>query len=156
VSLYQNKDRWAARRIVLKPGCVSVIAGSICSSSKRVCATRRRRGCPLGRNPKRLQKGCAQANFGRLNGQSRGGKRFVHRARGSVSVTGSACLRISACTLVRLYLRILVAAHRRSEECERERRLSAQPSTLIRHAHGPNKDLGKRHKGSDASLRRSL
>jgi hypothetical protein len=81
VSLCENKGRWAARRIVLKPGIVSVIAGSIYTDPKRACTTRRRRGCPLGRNPKRLQKGCAQANFGLLSGQSRGAERFVDSAR---------------------------------------------------------------------------
>jgi hypothetical protein len=62
----------------LKPGCVSVIAASICSRPKRACATRRKRGCPLGRSPKRLQRTSAC--------QNRESERFV-------PIVGSACLR---------------------------------------------------------------
>lgn len=82
-----NKGQWASRRIVLKPGYVSVIAGSISYLPKKVRATRRGGGCPLGRGSKRHQKGSGKAKFGRLSGRSSDSERFFPQNKGGMSVT---------------------------------------------------------------------
>lgn len=64
-----NKGHQAGRRIVLKPGHVSVIAGSICHVPRMVCVTRRRGGCSLGHDSKRHERGPGLAKTGPVSGR---------------------------------------------------------------------------------------
>lgn len=87
VWVQDNKGQRASRRIVLKPGYVSVIAGSISYLPKKVRATRRGGGCPLGRDSKRHQKWTDEAELDGLSGRDSDSERFLPQSRGGLPAT---------------------------------------------------------------------
>lgn len=56
-------------------------------SLKRVCVTRLRGGSPVGRKPRRLQKGLGRANCGLVSGQTRYTERFPPQNKGGSFAT---------------------------------------------------------------------